>query len=154
MVFCLIHSSSNGNVFVTEISNSRFKFSIQMVPSLISLRGKGKVHFNNHMLWHLTQVITCMLQTILQNVSKSLQQMETICTQIWKWNFTESNWNCSRSRWLLHCWRWQQKISGHFCPTGKNIVHSVPNFPAWGVTLDRECFVYVTNCTNGPCFKF
>ena len=85
---------------------------------------------------------------------RSLYSRWKLCTQIWKWNFTESNWNCSRSRWLLHCWRWQQKISGHFCPTGKNIVHSVPNFPAWGVTLDRECFVYVTNCTNGPCFKF
>ena len=85
---------------------------------------------------------------------RSLYSRWKLCTQIWKWNFTEPNWNCSRSRWLLHRWRWRQKISGHFCPTGKNIVHSVPNFPAWGVTLDRECFVYVTNCTNAwPLFQ-
>ena len=41
-----------------------------------------------------------------------------------------------------------------FDPQG-NVVHSVPNLPVWGVTLDEEGFVYLANCENGPCvFKF
>ena len=145
--------SSNGNVFVTEISNSRVQvFNPDGTFSSI-IKGKGEgalqqpyaVAFDASDNLHVAdysskcvKVFTADGNYVRKYGSGILQSPTGIAID--------------RDGYCI-VGDGSRKYLAIFTPHG-NLVHSVPNFPAWGVTLDKECFVYVTNCTNGPCFKF
>lgn len=145
--------SSNGNVFVTEISNSRVQvFNPDGTFSSI-IKGKGEgalqqpyaVAFDPSDNLHVAdysskcvKVFTADGNYVRKYGSGILQSPTGIAVD--------------RDGYCI-VGDGSRKYLAIFTPHG-NLVHSVPNFPAWGVTLDKECFVYVTNCTNGPCFKF
>ena len=86
--------SSNGNVYVTEYTNSRVQvFNPAMAHFPTSSRGKEQVHFNTHKQWHLIDPSGNL------HIADSSSKWK-LYSPVWKWTSAESNWNCSGPRWL------------------------------------------------------
>ena len=146
--------SSNGNVYVTDISNGRVQvFNPDgTFSSIIKGQGEGVLQDPHAVAFDLSEnlhvadssskcvkVFTADGKYVCQYGSGILQNPVGIAV--------DQDGYCTVGDYNGNC-------LSIFGPQG-NLVHSVPNLPVWGVTLDKQGFVYVANCANGPCvFKF
>ena len=146
--------SSKGNVYVTEVNNGRVHvFNPDgTFSSIIKGQGKGvlqqpyAVAFDSSENLHVADYYSKCVKVFTAD-GNYVRQYGSVILQSPAGIAVDQDGYCIVGDYGGKC-------LSIFDPQG-NVVHSLPNLPVWGVTLDKQGFVYLANCENGPCvFKF